>query len=588
MTEQPPSPAQAARDRIQDKADILESNLFSTISKQKNPVTARLQVDRDATPDLAIVRALAQLLPRINLTSSKIPLMIRKLLLRRLPNGKEIKIQKQLMSLAETGNPELAHLAVFMRVLVTPQILAMEFKGVPPVPSRDSEIGKAFFDYKRCPGIFKEDGKIDFREINKYPIVKKGDNLFFITPEVQGKAGIQYDGQVIHVPQALPMNTIMKEGVDIVESHEAGSSSRGGYFLRAARTGVVLLNISDGKITEIEVQNALDIRRIDYSTGNIGTNFICPISMKIDTICSGFSIRARGAVEVAELEGGEVRTDSHAKVKLAHPDSRVAARKDVIVHLSRNSHLSSQKGRVSIVDELVDTRAEGVEFHFEKYKGVLSGSVVDAEQIHIKNVYFCGDNTLHFGRRLFEERRSLAGERKKLAAEKLERKEHEKELTEAFHDNIMQLFKILKTNPLLRDDMKTFILAAQTMDYDTMYEELDTIGQTMNTKEVMAIKKLLDNLKGIPEQEKAAENRDRELQARIQETEKEMARLTLNVEGRLRRAGTLRIFTPDQDGEPPEAPDTPAVFVESKKEEDTLIKFQGSFIPNRGFQIAEV
>ena len=318
MAEQTPSPpAQSSdRDRTQDKADILESNLFQEISKQANPVIVRFQVDRTKTPDQVIVKALGQLFPRINLNSPKIPLLIRKLLVRKIPDGEELKIQKQLLNLSSMGNPDLAHLAVFMRVLVTRDLLAVEIKGVPPVPSRDAEIGKAFFDYKRCPGAVSDDGKIDFREINKYPIVKKGDNLFFITPEVQGKPGIQYDGKVIHVPQALPMDVATRDGVDIVESQKTGGKSRG-YFLRAARTGVVLLSLANGKVRKIEIRDALDIRRIDYSTGNIGTNFICPISMKIDTICSGFSIRARGTVEVGELEGGTVETDSHAKITMS-------------------------------------------------------------------------------------------------------------------------------------------------------------------------------------------------------------------------------------------------------------------------------
>ncbi|MCG8617168.1 MAG: FapA family protein [Desulfobacterales bacterium] len=586
MTEQPPSspPPPSDRDPIQDKADILESNLFREISKQDNPVIVRFQVDRETSPDQVIVKALAQLFPRINLKSPKITLLIRKLLVRKIPDGEELKIQKQLLNLSDMGNPDLAHLAVFFRVLVTRELLAVEIKGVPPVPSRDSEIGKAFFDYKRCPGVLSDDGKINFREINKYPIVKKGANLFFITPEVQGKPGIQYDGKVIHVPQALPMDVATRDGVDIVESQKTGGKSRG-YFLRAARTGVVILSLANGKIRKIEIRDALDIKRIDYSTGNIGTNFICPISMKIDTICSGFSIRARGTIEVGELEGGTVETDSHAKITMSHPDSRVSARKDVIAHLARQSRLTAQKGRITLVDEMVDTRADGVEFQFEKPRGILSGSVIDAERIKLKGVYVCGDNTIRFGSRLFNERKSLVADRKKLAEDKLERKAREKEMTEALHANIRQLSKILKTNPLLRDDMKSFILAAQTMDYKVMHKDLETIAQTMNTKEVMAIQKLLKSLKKMPELEEIAEAKDRHIAARMEEIEKEMSLMTLEVEGWLRRAGTLRIFTPDKVKEDS---DTPTVFVESKKETDTLIKYQGRFSPKHGFQIIEL
>ena len=576
-----------AHDRIQDKADILESNLFSAISKQEDPVVIRFQIDRETAPDPVIIKALMQLFPRLNIKGPKILLLIRKILLRPIPPGEELKIQKQMLDLSESENPTLRHLAVFLRILVRGKILAVEIKGVPPIPSKDGAIAKAFFDHEKCPGLLKEDGVIDFREINKFPIVKTGDNLFFITPEVQGRSGMTYDGKVIPVPQAMPMSFNLKDGVDIVDSQQTGGKSRG-YFLRASKTGVVLLNRpseSNGKISEIEIRDALDVNRLDYSTGNIGTNFICPISMKIDTICSGFRIRARGTIEVGELEGGEVETDSHATIHAAHPDSKVTAQKDVVAHFARHSKLTSQKGRVSIIDELVDSEVDGVEIAFEKSRGILSGNTLDAEHFELKSLYFCGENRIHFGRRLFGEKQSLLDARKKLKEENLAREEKKKELMEGLHRDIRQLTKILKNNPLLRDDLKTFIIATQTMDYKTMYQELDTIGQTMNTKEVINIKKLLDTLKKHPGQVEIAEAKDKALLARIAETEKEMTGMKLEIEGFLRRASTLKIFTPDTQKD--DSDGAPAVFIESKQKEDTFIKLHGSYNRQQGFQIVQ-
>ncbi|MCG8637310.1 MAG: FapA family protein [Desulfobacterales bacterium] len=586
MTDQhPPSENQPAdQDRIQDKADILENNLFSAISKQEDPVVIRFQVDRETAPDPVIIKALMQLFPRINIKAPKILLLIRKLLLRRIPPGEELKVQKQVIDFSGSENPELRHLAVFLRILVRGKILAVEFKGVPPVPSKDGAIAEAFFDYKSCPGVVDETGVIDFREINKYPIVKAGDNLFFITPEVQGRSGMSYDGKVIPVPQAMPMTFDLKDGVDIVESQNTGGKSRG-YFLRASKTGAVLMSRINDKISGLEIRDALDVKRLDYSTGNIGTNFICPISMKIDTICSGFRIRARGTVEVGELEGGEVETDSHATIHSAHPDSKVTAKKDVVAHFSRSSKLSSLKGRVSIAEELVDSEVDGVEIIFEKSRGILSGNTLDAEHFELKDLYFCGENRVYFGRRLFNEKHALLEARKKLKEDNLARDEKEKELMESLQRDIKQLTKILKRNPLLLDALKTFIMAAQTMDYKTMYRELGTIGQTMNTKEVINITKLLDTLKKLPGQKEIAKAKDKALLARIAETEEEMTRMKLNIEGFLRRAGTLKIFTPDTAKEEEEG--KPAVFIESKQERDTFIKFHGTYTPKQGFQIIQ-
>lgn len=583
MTEPtPPSANQTNKDRIQNKADILESNLYNTVSKQDNPVVVRFQIDRKTSPDPVIIKALMQLFPRINIKTAKVLIFIRKLLLKPLPEGKELKVQKKLLDLSKSGTPEIRHLSISMRILVSAEVLAVEIKGVPPIPSRDGEIGKAFFDYKSCPGLMKKDGTIDFREINKYPIVKAGDNLFFITPEVQGRSGMQYDGKVIPVPIAVPMEFTTKEGVDEVDSLDDAGDSKG-YFLRASKTGAVLLTRTGDKLTGIEIRNALDVKRLDYSTGNIGTNFICPISMKIDTICSGFRIRAKGTVEVGELEGGEVETESHATIHSAHPDSKVTAQKDVIAHFARSASLTSQKGRITAINELVDTHADAVEIIFEKPRGIFSGNTLDAEHFNIKGVFFCGENRIHFGRRLFREKQSLMDERQTLKEENLAREEQKQEMMEGLQDNIKQLSKILKTNPLLKDDLRKFIIAAQSMDYKTMYAQLDTIGQTMNTKEVMTIRKLLDSLQKIPGQVEEAQARDQALLSRIAETEKEMTGMKLEVEGYLRRAGTLKIFTPGKDEENAEIPE---VFVESKQESDTPVKFHGLYT-RQGFEITQ-
>ncbi len=272
-----------AKDRLQDKADILESNLFNTISKQKDPTRLQVQIDRKQFPDPVIIKALLQLLPRVNIKAPKILLFLRKLLLRSIPEGDEIKLKKQLLSLAQTGKPELTHLGLTMAVQASNQMLTLVFRGVPSVPSRDGAIEKAFFDHEGCAGMLRKDGGIDFREINKFPIVKAGDNLFFITPEVQGRSGMGFDGKIIPVQQALPLSFNLKDGVDAVDSLDEKGNNRG-YFLRANKTGVVILTRSEEKITEIEIRDALDVGRLDYSTGNIGTKFVCPISMKIDTI----------------------------------------------------------------------------------------------------------------------------------------------------------------------------------------------------------------------------------------------------------------------------------------------------------------
>ncbi len=567
-------------DRIRQKADILETNLYKAISKDDDPVAVRFQINREITPDPVIIKALIQLFPRLNIKAPKILLNIRKLLSRSLDGNEEVKIKKKLLDLSDQGNTELAHLSIVMRVIVSPKVLALEIRGTPPIPGRDGAIQEAFFDHESCPGLVKSDGVIDFREINKYPIVKAGDNLFFIAPEVQGKPGMQYDGKVIPVDQVMPMSITLRQGVKRVNSTDGQGNIRG-YFLRADKTGVVVLTRSGAKISDIEVRDALDIKRLDYSIGNIGTQFICPISMTIDTICAGFIIRARGAVTVRELEGGEIKTDSHAAVHSAHPDSRITAETDITVRFSRQARLTAVTGGVTVGDELMDTHADGKFIRFEKPRAIFSGNTLDAHHILLKNLYFSGENNLYFGHRLFKEKQDLFKTRTRLKDENRAREKQQNQIMEDIHQEIKLLSKILKTHVLLRDNLRRFILATQNMEYDILYRELDHIGQTMNTKEVTTLKKHLDLLREIPKKVRDTAERSRAILDQIAEKETEMIQMELEIDGFLRRASTLKIFTPKKGDD-----DTPALFIESKSDRNTRIRITGKYTRDQGFVIA--
>jgi hypothetical protein len=576
--------SQTPPNKTQDRADILESNLYNAISKQQNPVTLQFQIDRETVANDVIVLALDQLFPRLNVKIPRILTLLRRLIAEKVPQGKELKVSKQVLSLADKGPPETAHLGITLRAIATQDRLAVEIKGVPAVPPTDGTIEKAFFDYKSCPGTVKKDGSIDFREINKYPIVTAGDNLFFITPEVQGRPGMQYNGGIIHVPQAKPLTIALNSGVDIVESKTRDNRLQG-HFLRASSTGAVLLTKTDGKISGIEIRETLDFKRLDYSVGNIGTQFICPISMKVDTICNDFRIRAKGMVETGQLEGGHVETQSSAVIYSASPGSSVKAEKDITVHFCRGSTLSSLNGYIIIVDESLDTRLDARGIEFDTPKGILSGTRMDAEQIILKNIHICGTNTLYFGRRLFRKRDTLIQERASLKEEDQTRKARKKGIMEDIQDNIKALSRVLKTTPLLRDNLKALVLATQAMDFKRVYQELDTIARTMNTKEVDRIKKQLDLLEKIRQAEEEARVRDQTLVQRTTQAEHDMGKLSLSVQGRMRRASSLSIITPEPTKENPDHPD---FFVENQTEKDTLVKILGSYNRSTGFTLTRL
>jgi hypothetical protein len=567
-----------AKGRLQDKADILENNLFSAVSKQKDKINIRFKINREQFPDAVILKALSQLFPRINIKGNTILLILEKMLSRTIPKGNQLKIKKQLLNLAETKNPDLSRLELTLEIVFTFRLLHLALKGTPEIPSRDGVIAKAFFDHSSCPGMLLKSGRIDYREINRYPIVKEGDNLFFIASESQGKPGMGYEGQVIQVPKALPLELNMNGGVERVDTLDTGKNP--GYFLKAGKTGVVLLTRTDSLITGIEISDELDVNRLDYSTGNIGTYFICPISMKIDTICGGFKIRARGMVTANVLEGGEIETDSQAQVHTIEPSSKVTAQEDIIFHFARNAMLTSKTGCITILEELMDSTLFSRGISFEKRRGTLIGNTLDAETILLKNIYFCGENTLYFGRRLFAERQGLFNAREKLEQEMLSSEEKEKKLMEHFLHELKRLTKATKNNPMLKENIKNLILATRTMDFDILDRELEAIGNLMNTREVSAITKRLEALKEI--KNKPFKEQAEALDKKMDKTNQRMSVMTLSIKGLIRRAGTLKIYTGAVENDLVQKPE---VFVESEKNEDTFIKINCTYNTRNGFKI---
>lgn len=567
-----------AKDRLQDKADILENNLFSAVSKQKDKIKLQFKISREQFPDAVILKALSQLFPRINIKGNTILLILKKMLSRTIPKDNHLKIKKQLLNLAKTENPDLSRLELTLEIIFTCKLLSLALKGTPEIPSRDGVIAKAFFDHASCPGMLLKNGGIDYREINRYPIVKEGNNLFFIAPESQGKPGMGYEGQIIQVPKALPLELNINGGVDRVDTLDTEKNP--GYFLKASKTGVVLLTRTDSLITGIEISDELDVNRLDYSTGNIGTHFICPISMKIDTICGGFKIRARGMVTANVLEGGDIETDSQAQVHTIEPGSKVTAQEDIVFHFARNAMLTSKTGCITILEELMDSTLFSRGISFEKNRGTLIGNTLDAETILLKNIYFCGENTLYFGRRLFAERQGLFDSREKLEQKILSSDGKEKELMEHFLHELKRLTKATKSNPMLKENIKNLILATRTMDFDVLDRELEIIGKLMNTKEVSAIQNRIEALKGI--KNKPFKEQAKELNGKIDKTNQRMSVMTLTIEGLLRRAGTLKIYTGAVENDLPQKPE---VFVESEKDGDTFIKIDCTYTPRQGFKI---
>ncbi|MFA5575832.1 MAG: FapA family protein [Tissierellaceae bacterium] len=172
-------------------------------------------------------------------------------------------------------------------------------EGKAPVAGKDGTI-KYYFDMNRpmLPKL-REDGTVDYKELDSINVVKKGDILAEIIPPVEGIDGIKVNGNPI--PHAKGKTPRFSYGKNTLVS----SDSR---FLESLIDGLVEFN--NGKIS---VSELLVLDYINNSTGNI--DFTGNVIINKD-ILNGFSLTTTGSVEVkGAVEGGLIQCNGDVLIR---------------------------------------------------------------------------------------------------------------------------------------------------------------------------------------------------------------------------------------------------------------------------------
>lgn len=570
--------------RVKEKADILETNLFKAISKQTDPARMQVKINRAAFPDAVICKAIQQLTPRFNIPPQEFLLELRELLQKEIPPDKQEKFEKTLNNSEGTLYDDLNSITRHFEAIASDKELEIIVKGIPEIKSIDGEIAKSFFNHEQSPGKLSRDGVINFKEINKFPVVNSGDVLFYITHEKQGKQGLSYDGHVIPVNDAKPYMIDIGPQVKKIDDPDDTGKSRG-YFLQARSTGVVILDRDEhGTVTGIDISEEVDVKKLDYSTGNIGSQYTCPIRMKIGVICNGFKLRVNGNVVVTIVDGGEIMTDSEAIITKTQPGSVVTALKDIRIDSATRSKIISEGGMVSFNRELIESEVSSPTVRFEKSKGLITNNIIETENLVLTGLFFSGENIIHFGTRLFAEKKALMSSREALKAEQLELINTEKVLMGKLQLELKRMAKLTLADHDLVKHIKPIILATQTMDYETIFKEMDLVQKRNNTKVVAHVRHLFESLEKIPQNMKACEYKASTLNQKMNSINRRMAGLHLSIEGFLRRAATIKVFCGSIEEEKAGEPDFKLV---SNASDNQLIKVTGTYSPDRGFEFAQ-
>lgn len=166
-------------------------------------------------------------------------------------------------------------------------------EGVPPTQGRDASIEYKFNTDKKAKPTLKEDGSVDFFNLNILNHCAKGDVLAVLHKEVPGVPGEDLFGE--RIKPADVKTATLKFGNNIELSEDAAT----------------IISMVNGHVELVEdsvfVSDMLIVENVDNSTGNIDYDGSVQINGNVFT---NFSVRAsgdilvKGVVEGAELNAG--------------------------------------------------------------------------------------------------------------------------------------------------------------------------------------------------------------------------------------------------------------------------------------------
>lgn len=520
---------------IQNKADILETNIYKDIKKLEHNTLAQMRISRENTINVVVEKAVNQVLFRFNIHPSILENEFKEALMKTdEKTSKPVKVSRGIQGgFMDQGNRQLD-------IVAAPHLIVIQIQGIKPIIQQDEAIAKIYFEHETHPGKLLPNGKIDFRELHRFPSVKMGDNLLFVTYPIHGKPGVSFEGKVIPVTEPHALDLTFKDGI-IKKEHFDEEGKRVGYFLSAARTGVILIKKIDGTIREIDVSDRIELDTIDFSIGNIGSEFVSPVSMKIGTIKDGFKIRAHGTVEVTSLDGGHVFTDQSAVIDQVRPNSSVRAHNDVNVRTVMDAELVSEKGKITIKDEIRDSKLEAPEILFKSSKGIMLNSSVEAHRLDFQNVYYCGVNKIYLGRYLFDKRRGIIEEQEKLE-KKNQTSQESVELIKAKLLNGLKKLASQITDQNLLNMFKLLIHSLQTFTFSDSFRVLENMRAKMNVMQIDQLKKTFQELENLAKTIQQCALQKKELSKELEDLEYAINNIHFSLKGKINPTATIQIY----------------------------------------------
>ncbi|WP_081676469.1 DUF342 domain-containing protein [Butyrivibrio sp. NC3005] len=288
-------------------------------------------------------------------------------------NGPEIDSEKVISTLNQKkivfGIDEQAINSYFNdRKYCTNYVVA---KGIPTREGQDAKITFSFDTNLRIHPETREDGSVDYYNLNLINHCKKGDVLATLTPADMGEGGCNVLGAKTRPKNVKSMS--LKGGKNVTMSEDK-------LTLTADVDGHV--SLQEGKVV---VSNVLSLKEVDLSTGNIVYDGSVEIA---GSVASGFKVEAGGNIQVkGNIEGAHLKAAADVIIERGvngMGEGVIEAGGNIVTKFIENAKVYAVGSVVagSIINSHVES---GTEITVNGKRGnIVGGHVVAAEKITAK------------------------------------------------------------------------------------------------------------------------------------------------------------------------------------------------------------
>lgn len=239
--------------------------------------------------------------------------------------------------------------------------------GLPARHGKDALIEYFFNTDLKVRPTLKEDGSVDFFNLNTMNHIKKGDLLACLTPEDKGDKGITVTKEYV-MPRTVKKLVI-----------------KGGRNISFSEDRLKAYSEVDGHVTLVDdkifVSDIYQIQNVDNSTGNIEYDGSVQVT---GNVCTNFSVHAKGNIEVmGVVEGATLEADGDIIIVRGVNGMGKGVLKaggNIIAKFIENTTASA--GGYIETDAILHSKvmAKG-DIHVEGRKGMISGSMVAATNL---------------------------------------------------------------------------------------------------------------------------------------------------------------------------------------------------------------